>query len=292
MSSLVLAGLHFFSGIQLASASDDRRANSRNCVIGTIGTCAIWDCDVSRNAECESSICICKQGYCALDGNTCTTDATRQYKSIEGVYKIVNVRYPNLYLMVYETKVGQDMRKYAQARETTDEASQFTIWLPPPESQVIMLYSKKWDNMVCSMRHDGMECPDHDSNQNLDMLGLRLYRAPFQPMNDTGTTFLMFANVDDTEGIERFGYIPEGQQTIKPWVSELLGETGSGGYWQFEPELPEEVQKRFLDWHGPPCKENCAVDGLRRVTVAGSGGVRASATALTTALLVLYGLLY
>ncbi len=69
---------------QLRKSHTESDMKVGNCLSSTEGTCSMWGCDGSRNAQCEGGKCVCKSGQCARDGKCLDFGFNAGYKCTVG----------------------------------------------------------------------------------------------------------------------------------------------------------------------------------------------------------------
>lgn len=213
--------------------------------------------------------------------------------SDQPVYKLRNARWPEWYAYVAHSGYLYVSKDHNSAQ------SEFTVLVPPrqteqqPSAPVHLLFSKEWPDSPVSVTYE-LHCT-RDSNgyqsctdrypavssrvtggiwgmlpsPTLNDLGVRFERAPAENPNPS-RTLVMIAGLQYSQQylyVSSAGWQLDGYRT----------DPGAGGYWYFEPELPQDLQ--LPTYTGPRCSWSCGeVEKLPDSTfwISGAAGGRMS----------------
>jgi len=254
------------------------------CIENTGGSCVFGDgqweylCyDWRGQTTCTGGRCFCTGGHCAGSDQACHDPATDPYKQIGGDFRIRNARWPDHYM-----DVDMDVDGFTGNVDVTSspdgDDSKFTLWLPPsgaPQvNPLFLLHWKEWpDSAVVVTETQGEDAQTsydtktatvedmdqtaswYGSDPAILSLGLKIMKAPVQSPEENRTLVMfesaMYSNM--------FVYARTGSWNVGGWVDD----PGAGGYWYFDPPLPEDVQDSLPPYSGILCSYDCGnVDNL------------------------------
>lgn len=241
--------------------------NQATCIENTGGICVSENCyDWRGQTTCSSGRCFCTGGHCAGSDQACHDPATDPYKQIGGDFRIRNARWPDHYMDV-------DFTGNVDVTSSPDgDDSKFTLWLPPSGAPQVnptfLLYSKEWpDSAVVVTETQGDDAQTFYDTKSVSVeggwfgsypimsIGLNIMKAPVQSPEEN-RTLVMFESAVHSK---MFVYAGSGSWNVGGWVHD----PGAGGYWYFDPPLPEDVQDSLPPYSGILCSYDCGdVDNL------------------------------
>jgi hypothetical protein len=268
---------------QSALISSGAGENSRECVLNTGHTCNFGGCySWIGDTICDRSAfgfarCFCAPGTCVGADEVCHPGKTNTPPGGEAmtlndqqVYKLRNARWPDWYAYVSNTG-------YLWVSRDVDAKSEFTVLVPPrqteqqPAAPIHLLFSKHWPDSPVFVTHE-VRCV-RDSNgytrcydeypavssrvtgglfgmlpsPTLTDLGVRFEIAPVENPNPDRTLVM----ITGLRHAQRYLYVSRGGWQIDSYRTD----PGAGGYWYFEPELPQDLQ--LPRYTGPRCSWAC-----------------------------------
>jgi len=231
--------------------------NSKSCIADTSGSCgAFSDCDAWRGTtRCKGGHCFCADGTCSGADGVCGRDP---YVMIgNGTYRIKNSRWPEYYMEASQTATSPISVGELDSGESKDFSVVELPFSRGPESlagpAILISSARSPDNVVAFKQAKGRQYLRLKDVQGeataIDQVGVMLTLAPEASVN--GDTPVMLSLVRYPN---KYAFIPS-------WSSSLElknGDPGAGGYWYFEPRLPEDLRERLPTYEGSRC-EGCGI---------------------------------
>lgn len=291
--------------------------NTPSCIKNTGGTCATSGCFSWRGpTECNSFRCVCTGNACAGGDGICTDTP---YQASNVTYRIRNARFPEFFMDVDDNRqaITRSTGYVAEKSGHDEHDNRFTITTPffadeedheknaddPETASCYLISSVRWPKAVLMTQESSnnkqqgklVTCANVDggwagssNHYSIVDLGMVMTLAPrHSERGDDPPIMLSSLNT------------PQDYLYVKttPWrrrrrfpppstVSTHHNDPGAGGYWYFEPRLPQELRDSLPKYRGTRCNPEFTSCGTV-VPVAGWAGAASLAqVGLQTLLLV------
>jgi len=254
--------------------------NNINCIVNTGGGCASAPCYAWRGpTQCNAGRCFCSQRTCAVvsDSNQEVCEHVEYERPFnETHFRLRNSRWPDYYIDV-DSFGSVDVEN----RGDNEDDNKFTLYMPTSKKSAVntknlifLLASVKWKDSVLRVYKGGSSDRRFQTalqnvngglrglvpDPSIAEIGMKISIAPkgmFGP-NGTERRPLMLSSYNWPN---EFLYC-----TTFRWSVDVHREDpGAGGYWWFEPPLPDELVAILPHYTGKRCSINCG-----EVSAAGS----------------------
>jgi len=255
--------------VLLASLCGSVQASSGNtvdCIVNTGGGCMTSACfDWRGPSRCDTGRCYCTDGTCAGGDGICTN--TPYLKPANNTqYRIRNARWPEYYMDVAWTgnvyvgssADGKDnlftvsMPGYAGGQEPLASPVFLIASVEWPESVLTVVFKSSDNSKTLDFRADVQKVDGGlwglGADPSVLALGMMITTAPMS--SPEGEVPVMLSSYTYSD---RYMYVSSMGWQVKAHHND----PGAGGYWFFEPRLPEELRQHLKPYVGPRCSYRC-----------------------------------